>query len=434
MDPNTIEQIRNAIQARTYPQFARLLRALGMSTYDFSSDVEPSARLERFEQEMLSHVPPVTWEAVLEKVQRPAAAEPPTGKVQKKTTVSSPSSGLEPIRILQLSDLHFTTDKNAKTVCLSLQNHLREAAGKIHYLVVSGDFTDKGGLPGMKRATKFVQLLRKELGRPKLILVPGNHDVVDPPTSTSYTKTTKSAVKGKPADSWSKEGSVYWLRNDRTYARKRFKPFSDHVHEPLLGGPYPVEPDKQWSCISSWADRLQFICLNSTWKIDRFYRKRSDIHHDALLLALEKAEDEKKAAIKKGLIAADAKILRIGVWHHAVNGPYQMENTDFLNHLRQNDVRVGLHGDVHTAVRTKIESHGRRLPLHIVGAGAFGANVEDRPETVPRLFNLLELRRDLTGLKVCTSSQETPRDTWEPHPFWVRGDGKKAQASYDIRL
>ena len=76
----------------------------------------------------------------------------------------------DPIRILHLSDLHFTGKTNPETkLRLLLQDIRRQdedyaAIEAVEYLVISGDVTDKGNDIGFDKARQFVEALRGRIG------------------------------------------------------------------------------------------------------------------------------------------------------------------------------------------------------------------------------------------------------------------------------
>lgn len=92
-----------------------------------------------------------------------------------------------PIRVLHLSDLHFRSATSYKSQLQPLCDDLRHgeswgaaaAIDDLDYLVVSGDFTDKGASEGFELAYCFLSGLTKEFGlsAERCVFVPGNHDV-----------------------------------------------------------------------------------------------------------------------------------------------------------------------------------------------------------------------------------------------------------------
>lgn len=183
--------------------------------------------------------------------------------------------------------------------------------------------------------------------------------------------------------------------------------------------------------IPYWDTGLQFITLNSCWEIDEFHRRRSSIHPEARANVLREADEQQLAARQSGELAADTPIFRIAVWHHAVAGPDQMKNTEFLMHLQTAGVKLGLHGDVHE-LRCDLMGYKKGPTLHIAGAGSFGAPAEARPESIPRMYNLLEINRDFKTVRVHTRCQSKPDGAWEGFYHWPNDAGAGRLAYYQV--
>jgi small GTP-binding protein len=355
----------------------------------------------------------------------------------KAATADAPAG---PIRILHLSDLHFTAATKPETLLEWLVadvvrgKFLKDFTG-FEYLVLSGDVTDKGNDAGFEKAREFVTLVIKRFGLSALrcVFVPGNHDVQDVKGAHDWYP-SKDDAKKVVADEkeWHSEGSVIFLPS-KDYPL-RFKAFSDAYFHKIVPMPYPLEPEKQGLCSTFPDTRVQFLALNSCWQIDRFHRKRSAVHPDALALALREAERQREVAIADSALRKGDRLLRIAVWHHAAAGPEMMQNVDFLGHLRDAGVKLGLHGDVHE-LRRELVGYWHPRPLHIVGAGSFGSPAEGRPESTPRLYNVIELARDLSSARVHTRQQPKPNGTWEGWNAWPPPDGGPGGVPYfDIDL
>ena len=86
-------------------------------------------------------------------------------------------------------------------------------------------------------------------------------------------------------------------------------------------------------------------------------------------------------------------LLRIGVWHHPVTGNEKIEKDAFMEQLQTANFRIVLHGHVHEE-RADLMYYQHRKSINVVGAGSFGAVTKDRPESTPRMYNLLEVTRD----------------------------------------
>nr|VFK32041.1 MAG: Calcineurin-like phosphoesterase [Candidatus Kentron sp. MB]VFK35118.1 MAG: Calcineurin-like phosphoesterase [Candidatus Kentron sp. MB]VFK76984.1 MAG: Calcineurin-like phosphoesterase [Candidatus Kentron sp. MB] len=94
-----------------------------------------------------------------------------------------------PIRILHLSDLHFTSDAVAETKLQWLIDDIRKGkwliggklGGELDYVVISGDMTHQGTDAGFRRASEFASMLVERFGltAERFVLAPGNHDVQD---------------------------------------------------------------------------------------------------------------------------------------------------------------------------------------------------------------------------------------------------------------
>jgi hypothetical protein len=189
----------------------------------------------------------------------------------------------------------------------------------------------------------------------------------------------------------------------------------------------------QGSAIPFWETGIQFIALNSCWQIDEFNRKRSNVSPEAVAKALKEAEKQLDEARKSRVFGSDRPLLRIATWHHSVAGSEQMKNVDFIGNLQKNGVRIALHGDVHE-MRRDLIGYFHQKRIHIVGAGSFGARAEDRPESIPRLYNVLEIQRDLTSARVHTRCQPKPDGAWDGYHEWTNPKGEGRVPYYDIDL
>jgi predicted MPP superfamily phosphohydrolase len=349
-----------------------------------------------------------------------------------ETAQAKPATG--PIRLLHLSDLHFTAATPVPVRLQWLLDDLKQPSGlgfkELDYLVISGDFTDKGCAEGFERAYEFVSGLTAEFGlsAERCIFVPGNHDVVD--RLDAYTRRKDAA--GLEPEEWFQEGKLVMARDPEKYPL-RFKPFSDGFFHKFLQRPYPTDYAEQGMSIPFWETGIQFLTLNSCWQIDEFHLKRAGIRPAAVANAIKQAQKQEEGARKTGQLAKDKPLLRIAVWHHPVSGPEQMQDTDFLGHLQNSGVKIALHGDAHQVQRDLI-GRGHDKGLYVVGSGSFGAQAASRPESTPRLYNVLEIARDSMSARVHTRCQPQPDGPWEGWHGWPDPEGGKGRvAYYDIK-
>jgi small GTP-binding protein len=361
---------------------------------------------------------------------RKASAVEAVKVLEQSATTAAPSG---PIYLLHLSDLHFTADTPVHARLQWLLDDLRLGGGwgrfgieRLDYLVVSGDFTDKGGAAGFEKAYEFVSALASEFGlsAERCVFVPGNHDVTR--VREAYEWREKS--EGLKGGEWVQQGEIVLARNAEKYPL-RLKPFSDALFHKFFQKPYPTTYADQGLVIPFWETGIQFLGLNSCWEIDQFFPKRSGIFPEAVAQTLRVAQKQEAEARKTGDLKGP--LLRIAVWHHAVAGEEQMKDTEFLGHLQNNGVRIGLHGDVHQ-LRRDLVGYWHAKKLHVVGSGSFGARHEDCPEATPRLYNLLEISRDLTSARVHTRSQPKPDGAWKGWYEWDNPDGAGKVPFYDI--
>lgn len=287
--------------------------------------------------------------------------------------------------------------------------------------------TDKGEDAGFEKARQFVTELveGKELGLSveRCIFVPGNHDVQD----------RKDAYEERQTE----DGKTINVRAPDNFP-KRFEQFSDSFFHKLLPMEYPLDYADQGMSYLFAGTGIQFLTLNSAWEIDKNGRKKSGIHPDAVTGVIAKAEQEKKQAVERGDLKKTQNVLRIGVWHHAVVGPESMQDLGFMTQLQRAGMQLCLHGDVHEA---RTELFGYRKPgidVEIVGAGSFGSKAEGRPESKPRLYNMLEVTidpqtKEHQSIRVHTRRQETGSEAWQGYHEWPNPKGGRLPF-FDIDL
>ena len=163
-----------------------------------------------------------------------------------------------PIRLLHLSDLHFTTATPIQARLQWLLGDIQQESGlgfkELDYLVISGDFTDRGNAEGFEKAYEFVSGLTHEFGlsAERCIFVPGNHDVVD--RLDAYTR--RKDAFGLKAGEWFQEGKLVMARDPDKYPL-RFKPFSDGFYHKFLQRPYPADYAEQGIATPFWETGIQ---------------------------------------------------------------------------------------------------------------------------------------------------------------------------------
>jgi hypothetical protein len=174
--------------------------------------------------------------------------------------------------------------------------------------------------------------------------------------------------------------------------------------------------------------------LNSAWEVDEFFPTRSSINPIALSRGLIKANKQIDKAKEDGRLPKDSEVLRIAVWHHPITGNEKIVNDAFLDRLRQEDVQLCLHGHVHEDRPALIGYPHPTRQIHIAGAGSFGAPAYARPESVPRLYNLLEVSNRHKRIRVNTRCLRRDGGTWEGWAAWPGRSAEERLTYYDINI
>ncbi|VFN05775.1 MAG: hypothetical protein BECKG1743D_GA0114223_107661, partial [Candidatus Kentron sp. G] len=208
----------------------------------------------------------------------------------------------------------------------------------------------------------------------------------------------------------------------------RLKPFSDaFYHKVTASQDYPLAPEEQGRAYFFEDTGIQFIALNTAWEIDQFHPRRSGVHPEALANALAAADRQVREAIEDRRVEEGGARLRIAVFHHAIGGPWAMQDLAFLENLQTAGVRLCLHGDVHEMRRQWIDYWDEERGLRVLGAGTFGARRDAITEGSARSYNLIEITPDLTSARVYVREQPKPDGAWRgwnrfPDPDGGRGE------------
>ena len=345
---------------------------------------------------------------------------------------------INPIRILHLSDLHLKSKESAEALFQPLIKDLsdkREGLGltKLDYMVISGDLTNCASHEEFDSAYKFISHLIEhfKLTAGRCIIVPGNHDLSWDHIVYDWRQKRLIDPKLLQEGKHFGQGDGLLIRNEREYP-KRFQNFINFYHA-LFQQEYPLSLEDQCMPVLFERSQIQFLPLNSAWEIDEFFPSRSGISNIALSKGLLKADEQIGVAKSEGGLASDSRVLRIAVWHHPVTGNEKIASDTFLSHLQRADVRLCLHGHVHEERTDMLFHHNPLRRVYTVGAGSFGALAQHRPESTPRLYNLLEIDHNCR-VRVHTRGMRKLEGAWSGWAVWPTADPTVFKTYYDIEL
>jgi Icc-related predicted phosphoesterase len=347
---------------------------------------------------------------------------------------------LEPLRILHLSDLHIKKDSDPQSLLQPLIADIRDLDGglgfeKLDYLVVSGDITNYATPEEFEKARQFISELidQFQISSEQCIIIPGNHDLDWNEEVYNWKQKRLVNKNGLKNGSYVDQEKGFLIRDEELYLN-RFKNFSEKFYRPIVTKEYSLKPEEQCIPFLFSNTRIQFLAMNSCWEIDEYFPDRSSIYESALTRGLIAAEKQIQQAQKMGELSKEAKILRIAVWHHPVTGNEKMEQDAFLDRLLQSSYKLCLHGHIHENRADIIRYIDPTRRIHVAGAGSFGAPVNARPESTPRLYNLLEIERDHSKIKIHTRRLIKDGGAWEGWATWPGKSSSERLTYYEIPL
>jgi predicted MPP superfamily phosphohydrolase len=375
----------------------------------------------------------------VEELLRPSPDAKPMIHAMETGSPEMPIVEPTPFRILHLSDLHFDKEDDPIVRLQPLVRDLKDGVdgfgfNELDYLVLSGDLTDRASAEEFDRAYDFVSALISQfnLSAQRCVIVPGNHDLNWDVDVYDWQQDRKVDVKDLKEGNHVKQGKLYGIRDDLRY-NKRFENFGKFYHE-LTQQEYLLKPDSQSIPMLFDSTRIQFLAINSAWEIDEYFQNRSGVNPSALANGLLRANTQVEKAKAEGRIDKDDSVLRIAVWHHPATGNEKIAQDAFLDQLRQEDFKLCLHGHVHEDRADIIGYWHPTRKIHIAGAGTFGATATKRPESIPKLYNLIEVWRDHSKLRIHTRCMKKEGGPWDGWAVWPGEKATERRTYYEIML
>lgn len=353
----------------------------------------------------------------------------------------APEVAVGPIRILHLSDLHMSADPNLdpdtmfQQLLADLKLHQDLAFDTLDYLFVTGDLTTCASPEEFDKAHRFISNLIKafQLNAARCVIVPGNHDIDWNEPVYEWKSNRQVDLSVLRDGTFVQQGAGLLVRNDELYPR-RFKNFNDQFYKFLRQEEYPLAFEEQAIPFLFIESRIQLLALNSCWEIDEFFPTRSSIYGRALGKGLAAADEQILHARQAGTLNTGDEVLRLAIWHHPVTGNEKINDDAFLTRLSQAGFRLCLHGHVHEERADLVGYTDPKRQIYVAGAGSFGAPASQRPEAVPRLYNVLEIPVDRSEIKVHTRCLRNPNGAWDGWAVWAGRTPQERQTYYKIPL
>lgn len=308
------------------------------------------------------------------------------------------------VRILHLSDLHFTDEKSMEDHFFYLKLDLAKnfKISSVEYLIISGDVSDRPNEDMYNVALKFVQKLADEFNicMEHIILIPGNHDCDRDISKEAYDKKGKNII-------------------DRDKYNDRYAKYSKFFYEPIKGKIYPAEPSMQFEdCIIS-EDGLCILALNSSWQIDHKHTEHSSICMEAIQKSATVWCDEKD-------------YVKLAVWHHPLSGEASIQDITFMDILANAGFKACLHGHIHEA-KNDLFTYDAHRSIRMIGAGTFGAVQKERGDGIPRQYNMIEFDKERRLLTVHTRKREKDNGAWQADARW-EDKNKNPKSYYEVKV
>lgn len=341
------------------------------------------------------------------------------------------NSKSDKIHILHISDLHITSEQDARNWCGQLADDLKGGlgVGMLTAAVVSGDIGNHSLEEEYDTAKVFFDLLKAEfkLDASRVILVPGNHDLNWKLSKKGYKLMEREDCQPeqlKPGLFIEVDPEVVRIRDDAKY-KNRFANFGA-FYESVRGAPYPSDYDHQATFHFFPECNILIVGFNSAWQIDHEFRARADIHPGAVTEALNRIRNTPDFE----------NAVKVAAFHHPVESRSEDRIVDsgFLERLAVNGFCLCLHGHIHKSDSRMFNYDvpaGDRS-LRFVGAGTFGAPMREWAYGHPLQYNLLEFSG--AELTVRTRHRIELNGAWEPHCIWRRGPGKDPSSAYTVKL
>ena len=314
--------------------------------------------------------------------------------------------------ILHLSDIHRTRDEQVTndeiihSLIGDIERYPAEQIPTPNVVVISGDLTQAAEVGQYEEASTFVQKLlgRLGLGVDSLVLVPGNHDI-DWASCRENFRLLPQPPAGIPRDLCVEMNGEYLCPTSEEAFEARFNNFRA-FYKDVFGREYPKHRNNHFTVTPISALNTTFVGFSSCDSISH-KKHRGKISISAIAQAATALNGSTHTAI--------------AVWHHDLNWRGETcEDTLDLDSLRQVSERkycLGLCGHTHRPATHDV-SYLNGIPMPVVAAGSLCAGQRQRPENVPRAYNVIEVGADT--FKVWVRHKAERSSPWEAQPIRLK--------------
>jgi predicted MPP superfamily phosphohydrolase len=305
-----------------------------------------------------------------------------------------PGTNSSLLTILELSDIHFIEDVDVDTnaelsdAVLEFAAKIRARFGEIDVIVVCGDIAYSGREEEYARASTFLRNLEVALGGPRILVIPGNHDIYRRATENAEQSVLRGRPRQKTLSDGDRDKELADILSDAQKGTELLEPLRAYMNFAAQFDCAVDAAKPYWEIRVPINERLEacFRGLNSVLVSDA-----NDVRYHLLLSRMQTASIRRNTA----------GVLNITLCHH----PFEClldgeEQRDTLDH------RCALHisGHVHRQELRETDSG-----LHLMG----GAMQPDRRErNWESRINVISIETAVDG-EAASSRIEVHSACWE---------------------
>jgi 3',5'-cyclic AMP phosphodiesterase CpdA len=298
--------------------------------------------------------------------------------------------------ILDLSDLHYTSDLDEENEAYLLINDLKTVyfgnsdnklrLKDIDYMVICGDLVENGAEEiAFTKALNFINIVSNKLKIPneRIIIVPGNHDLSWAVTMAAYHLAIGTpGVNDKTVTNVGSD--IFYLKRNDSEWEKKFTNYSSFLYEKLYGIPYPTNPKEQIKVVTGdfiENTKIAFFMIDTSAKIDQFNREQTYFDTDSLIKAISGLPKD--------------NIIKIVVGHHPLDITNNYgDDILFANVLQNAGFKIYLNGHLHRSISIDFVNPQNINPqMVMIGAGSLSVKVKGLWPGIGEMYNVIKISK-----------------------------------------